>query len=235
MERTNLHRLQGVPMIPLHCQHITCRRPSWNGRSQRLVEDFSASFEEGTTTAFHESEEGGTGLLLGILGMIEAPDSGQLSVLDQAVLEMEPAAAHRLRDSTFGYLFTHPHLLPSFTVAENIAMPFLRLSGNSIDAARERVAEVLTLSNLDVSCANDAIASLDEDSQWRVAFARAIVHAPKILVAASPPASSLLPLARRYARQTGATVLWNAGSSNVTGQCDRVLSPKCPRISISAG
>lgn len=221
-------------MIPLHCQHITCHRLSWNGRSQRAVEDFSASFEQGTTTAFQESEDGGTGLLLGILGMIEPTDSGQISVLDHAVLEMDPAAAHRLRDTTFGYFFTHPHLLPSFTVAENIAMPYLRLCGNSIDAARERVAEVLVLADLDVSCANLAITDLDESSQWRVAFARSVVHSPKILVAVSPPAQFLLPLARRYARETGATVLWNAGMEDITGQCDRILAPHRTTISITA-
>ena len=221
-------------MIPLHCQHITCRRPSWNGRFQRAIEDFSANFEPGTATAFQESEDGGAGLLLGILGMIEPPDSGQISVLDHAVLEMDPAAAHRFRDTTFGYFFTHPHLLPSFTVAENIAMPFLRLCGNSIDAARERVAEVLVLADLDVSCANLGITDLDEASHWRVAFARSIVHSPKILIAVSPPALFLLPLARLYARQTGATVLWNAGDGNVTGQCDRILSPTHKKISITA-
>lgn len=212
-------------MIPLHCQNITCRKPSWNGRSYRAVQDFSGSFEEGTTTAFQETEDGGTGLLLGILGMIEAPDSGNISVLEHAVLEMELTAAHRLRDATFGYFFTHPHLLPSFTVAENIAMPYLRLCGNSIDAAREKVGEVLAWADLDVTCANLSIADLDEITHWRIAFARSIVHNPKILVAVSPPAPFLLPMARRYARQTGATVLWNAGTEDVTGQCDMVLSP----------
>lgn len=217
-------------MIPLHCQHITCRRPSWNGRAPRAVEDFSASFEAGTATAFQGAEDGEAGLLLGILGMIEAPDSGELSVLGQSVLEMESSAAHRLRDTAFGHLFTHPHLLPSFTVAENIAMPYLRLGGNSIDAARDRVAEVLALAGLEVSVANLPTAQLDEASHWRVAFARSIVNHPEILIAVSPPAPFLLPLACRYARENGVAVLWNAGTGDVAGYCDAILFPGGRRV-----
>jgi ABC-type proline/glycine betaine transport system ATPase subunit len=119
-------------------------------------------------------------------------------------------------------------------VAENIAMPFLRLFGNSIDAARARVAEVLDFVELDVSCANLLMGDLDEAAHWRVAFARSIAHQPKILIAVSPPALFLLPLARRYARQTGAAVLWNAGAADVRGLCERVLTPDCRMTSIPA-
>lgn len=220
-------------MTPLQCQHITCRRPSWNGRVPSAVRDFSANFSEGITTVFQGGEE--RGLLLSILGMIEPPDSGEIRVFGEAVLKMETAAAHRLRDGAFGYLFTHPHLLPSFTVAENIAMPYLRICGNAIEAARERVAEVLEMAELDRACANLAIGNLDEEAHWRVAFARSIVHSPKILVAVSPPALFLLPLAKCYAEQTGATVLWNAGTADVSGLCDRILYPGAAKSSTVLG
>jgi len=219
-------------MIPLQCQHITCRRPAWNGRAQRAVEDFSESFAAGSATAFQGGDSSDAALLLSILGLIEPPDSGWIGVLGESVLEMEASASHQFRDRVFGFLFTHPHLLPSFTVAENIAMPYLRLCGNSIEAARERVAEVLDMAGLDVSCANLAMGNLDEAAHWRVAFARSIAHQPKILIAVSPPALFLLPLARRFAQQTGAAVLWNAGAVDATGQCDRILSPGNRRIPI---
>ena len=210
-------------MIPLHCQHITCHRPAWNGRTPVAVVDFSDCFEEGTVTAFKGSRDGKTGLLMNILGMIERPDSGQIRVFGEAVLEMESEAARRLRDRTFGYLFTHPHLLPSFTVAENIAMPYLRHHGNAIDSARDRIAEVLAVSGLPLSSANLAVANLDEESLWRVAFARSIVHHPKILVAVSPPAAFLLPLAKAHAQATGMVVLWNTDDTRAVAPCDRIL------------
>jgi ABC-type lipoprotein export system ATPase subunit len=190
-----------------------------------VVEDFSGKFESGTTTAFRGAGESGIGLLLNILGMIERPDSGELRVLGQTVLDLEAAAACRLRDRAFGYLFTHPHLLPSFTVAENIAMPFLRLCGDSAEGARDRVDEVLEFAGLDGSQALSDIRDLDSESRWRVAFARSIVHRPAILVAVTPPAPFLLPLASRYSKEESACVLWNAGVENPADQCDRVLEP----------
>jgi ABC-type lipoprotein export system ATPase subunit len=212
-------------MIPILCQNISCHRPDWNGRSQGVVKNFTGRFEAGTTTAFREPGGRGVALLLNILGMIERPDSGSLCVLGQKVLELETNAAQHLRDKTFGYLFTHPHLLPTFTVAENIAMPFLRLCGDSSEGARDRVGEVLEFAGLDAGCASSDIKNLDVETQWRVAFARSIVHKPEILVAISPPASFLLPLARRYSREQGACVLWNAGSEHFPVECDRVIEP----------
>lgn len=220
-------------MTPLQCRNITCRKPSPNGGAPNAVLDFSGNFSAGSTTVFQGREE--SGLLLSILGMIEPPDSGEIRVFGESVLEMETSAAHRFRDGAFGYLFTHPHLLPSFTVAENIAMPFLRICGNSIDAARERVAEVLEMAELDGACANLAVGDIDESAHWRAAFARSIVHRPKILVAVSPPPLFLLPLARRYAEKTGAAVLWNAGSADVGGLCDRILHPGTTMTSPAPG
>jgi ABC-type ATPase involved in cell division len=103
-------------------------------------------------------------------------------------------------------------------------MPYLRHHGNSIDSARDRIAEVLEVSGLPLSSANLAVANLDEESLWRIAFARSIVHHPKILVAVSPPAAFLLSLAKAYALATGLVVVWNAGDTSIVGPCDRLLA-----------
>jgi ABC-type lipoprotein export system ATPase subunit len=190
-----------------------------------MVENFSARFERGTATAFRETGGCGTGLLLNILGMIERPDSGHLEVLGRPALDLVTGDALRLRDQSFGYLFTHPHLLPSFTVGENIAMPFLRLREDSAEEAGERVGEVLEFAGLAKSLASSPTKSLDAETLWRIAFARAIVHGPEIMVAISPPALFLLPLARRYARERGACVLWNVGDANPEADCDRMIEP----------
>jgi len=212
-------------MTSIHCRNITCRRTAWNGRPRDEVRNFSGEFEAGTATAFRGPEECGIGLLMNVLGMIERPDSGDLTVLGRTVLDLETNAARELRDRTFGFLFTHPHLLPTFTVAENIAMPFLRLRDDSAEEAGARVSEVLAFSGLEESTGKADAAELDLESLWRVAFARAIVHRPEILVAVSPPARFLLPLAARYARENGACVLWNAGQDGEACECDRVIEP----------
>lgn len=216
-------------MTSIHCRNITCRRTTLNGHPRDEVRNFSGEFEAGTATAFRGPEDRGIGLLMSVLGMIERPDSGDLRVLGQTVLDLETNAARELRDRTFGFLFTHPHLLPTFTAAENIAMPLLRLCRDSVEEAGARVAEVLAFSGLEESVGRAHAEDLDGESLWRVAFARSIVHRPEILVAISPPARFLLPLAARYARETGACVLWNAGEDGETFECDRVIEPAFAR------
>jgi ABC-type lipoprotein export system ATPase subunit len=218
-------------MLPLQYQHITCRSPAWNGRTQRAVEDFSKSFASESTTAFHGGYSSKAALLLSIPGMIKPPDSAWIGVLGESVLTMETSAAHQSRDTAFGFLCTHPHLLPSFSVAENIAAPCLRLCGKSIDAARKRVAEVFHMSEINASRANLARCILDEAAHWRVPFAHSIAHHPKILVTVSPPALLLLPQAKRYDQQTGAAALWTAGSLDATRMCDRILHPGSAKTS----
>ncbi len=221
------------PMTPLRCINICCRRSAANPQRHVGVEDFSAAFQGGEVTGFHGSDSHGREHLLSVLGMIEKPDAGSLEVLNQDVSKMSEADAARLRDTAFGYLFTHPHLLPSFTVAENVAMPFFRICGQGEDAARER-----TLAALDFVGAASLhamlVGNLDDATHWRVAFARAIVHSPAVLVAVSPPSDLLMPFARRFADSFGAAVLWNAADNGMLPMADCMveLNPPSSRCAL---
>ncbi len=105
-------------MSLLRCENITCRSTA-NTFRQGLIEGVSASFESGDLTGFCGSDTAAKELLLSILGLIERPDRGSLVLFDQEVSELSEPVSTKPRDTSFGYLFTHPHLLPSFTVAEN--------------------------------------------------------------------------------------------------------------------
>lgn len=214
-------------MIPLRCINICCRRSAANSQRHIGVEDFSATFKSGEITAFHGSDSHGGEHLLSVLGMIEKPDAGSLEVLNQNVSKMSEADAARLRDTAFGYLFTHPHLLPSFTVAENVAMPFFRICGQGEDAARERTLAALDFVGT-ASLHAMLVGNLDDATQWKVAFARAIVHSPAVLVAVSPPSGLLMPFARRFADSFGAVVLWNATGNGMLPMADCMIELDLP-------
>ena len=209
-------------MTPLRCINICCRRSGANPARHAVVEDFSADFKGGEVTGFIGSDSDGKELLLGVLGMIEKPDSGSLEVLDHDVLKMSEPDAVRHRDTTFGYLFTHPHLLPSFTVAENVAMPFFRICGQDEGDARERTLRALEFAGI-AGLHGIPVGNLDDVSHWRVAFARSIVHSPAVLVAISPPSDLLLPFARRFADSFGTAVLWNGLGNDLFPFADCVL------------
>src|SRR5205085_3187599 len=78
-------------------------------------------------------------------------------------------------------LFAEAFLLDSFTVIENIAIPFFKISGADIDSARERTRSLLDFIGLR-ELANAAIRSLSLFDQHLVALARALVHRPEILI-----------------------------------------------------
>jgi ABC-type lipoprotein export system ATPase subunit len=207
--------VQKNPMSPLRCENISCRRAASNETRSRFIEDFSAVFESGDITGFCGSDTEEMDLLLNILGMIERPDSGRLEVLDREVLTMPAAESMQHRDTSFGYLFTHPHLLPSFTVAENVAMPFFRICGRDDEAeARECTLKALEFTGV-ADLHGVPVGELHEPANWRVALARAIVHSPAVLIAVSPPSPLLLPLVRRLADEFGTAVLWNGEKTDL--------------------
>jgi ABC-type lipoprotein export system ATPase subunit len=215
------------PMTPLRCINICCRRSAANPARYAVVEGFSADFKVGEVTGFLGSDFHSKELLLGILGMIEKPDGGSLEVLGHDVLKMSEPDAARHRDITFGYLFTHPHLLPSFSVAENVAMPFFRICGQDEGDARERTLAALEFAGI-ADLHGMLVGNLDDAAHWRVAFARAIVHSPAVLVAISPPSDLLLPFARRCADLFGTSVLWNGVGGDLLALADSVLEMNEP-------
>ena len=192
-----------------------------------MVEDFSADFKGGEVAGFLGSDPHDKEHLLSVLGMIEKPDGGSLEVLGHDVLKMSETDTARLRDTTFGYLFTHPHLLPSFTVAENVAMPFFRICGVDGGAARVRSLAALEFVGI-VALHGILVGNLDDAAHWKVAFSRAIVHSPAVLVAISPPSDLLLPFARRFADSFGTAVLWNGLSNDLLPLADCVLEMNAP-------
>lgn len=201
-------------MIPLRCENLTCLLA--DGTSSR---ELTASFGPGSFWGFcgPDSER-----ILNVLGVIDRPGRGRLEVLGMNVLAMSEPSARAWRDRCFGFLFTHPHLLPSFTVAENVAMPFFRLCSRDPALAKRRTLEILDFMEI-ADLESSAVGDLDNASTWRVAMARAIVHRPPVLMAVSPPDPLLIPFARRLAKETGTAVLWNGERKNLLRQADGIL------------
>lgn len=207
-------------MCALRCENIRCLGPGAGALGRAVIEDFSATFQGGKVTGFCGCDDAGKEVLLTLLGMIERPDGGCLLVRGREVLKMPDAVALKVRDTSFGYLFTHPHLLPSFTVAENVAMPFLRICGEA--DYRERTLAALEFAGV-AALHSVPVEDLDDAEHWRVAFARAIVHSPPVLIAVSPPSPILLPLARRLADEMGTAVLWNGAKGDLLPFADTLI------------
>lgn len=204
------------------CEDLACARSNWNNSGPGRVSDFSATFEAGEFIGFCGPDGCGKGLLLNVIGLLEKADSGRLVLLDHDASEFSEEDFSTFRNEACGFLFSHPYLLPSFTVAENVAMPLFRICGGGAAEARERTREVLDFAGIG-GFETPRAGNLDPALRWRAAFARALVHEPRILIAISPPDPDLLPLAKQAAEKFHLTVLWAGEREAVSFYADRII------------
>jgi lipoprotein-releasing system ATP-binding protein len=91
----------------------------------------------GQMLAIVGSSGSGKSTLLHILGTLDQPDSGEVSLLGQAVARLSANAKARLRNEKLGFIYQFHHLLMDFTALENVAMPLL-IRGESDQKAKQK-------------------------------------------------------------------------------------------------
>lgn len=207
----------------LSCETLSCHRDDWNNIGPSSVASVSAAFSMGEFCGFAGSDTSGKELLLNILGLLEPPDSGNIVVGEKPVEAWEPEKIQPLRNESFGFMFEHPCLLASFSVAENVAMPLFRFCGGDPLTARKRTLEILDFCGI-THLEGILAGRLDPAERRITALARALVHEPDILVVISPQTNDeLLLLARRVATDLGLCVLWAGQSEQLQPVVHRLL------------
>ncbi len=122
--------------------------------------------------------------LISIIAGILTPNSGTYTVLGQDIQRMSNRKRLDFRAQNIGFIFQSFNLLPSLTIAENVAIPCI-INGMSRLKALARAKELLAEVGLK-GRENSLPSLLSGGQQQRVAIARAVVHDPKILVCDEP-------------------------------------------------
>jgi putative ABC transport system ATP-binding protein len=126
----------------------------------------------------------GKSTLLGLIGLLDVPSGGTISVDGQEIGSYDDRAVSALRNRTFGFVFQRGHLIPDLRVVDNVELPLLyrRLSHRE----RRRLA-LAALERVDLaSRAHHFPSELSGGQQQRVALARAIAGCPQVLLADEP-------------------------------------------------
>ncbi|OHC65693.1 MAG: ABC transporter ATP-binding protein [Rhodocyclales bacterium RIFCSPLOWO2_02_FULL_63_24] len=173
----------------------------------------------------------GKSTLLNCIAGLEPADRGAILVGREArdIVRLDEAARAALRASAIGFVFQAFHVLPTLSVAQNIAVPLL-LSGVAAHQHAARIEGLLARVGL-AGFGPRWPASLSGGELQRVAIARALVHQPALILADEPTgnldprtADEILALLLERVREQGASALIVTHSQHVAQCCDRILT-----------
>ena len=195
----------------------------------RAVSSVSFSIEQGEFSSLIGQSGSGKSTLLNLLGLLDTPTSGTVSIDGTDASALNRKARARLRGAKIGFVFQFHHLLPEFSVFENMTMP-IRVGGGSVgDAERERVRELLELLGL-AGLADKNANQLSGGQKQRVAIGRALMHDPPIILADEPTGnldtantSAVYELFRDINRERGTCLLIVTHDRSVAEMTDRIL------------
>jgi len=152
--------------------------------SLTVVNDVSLTVRKGEVVSIIGPSGAGKSTLLHLLGALDKPDSGTISIDGVQVAKMPPKKQASFRNSHLGFVFQFHHLLPEFSAAENVAVP-LWISGRGKKEALKTAEEMLRRVGLGGRLDNKP-GELSGGEQQRVAIARALVNRPAIVMADEP-------------------------------------------------
>lgn len=202
----------------------------------RAVDGLSLRIEAGEFLSIVGPSGSGKTTLLHILGLLDTPDSGSVSLDGLQVTGLSPKELTRLRREKIGFVFQEFNLLPVLNALENVELP-LRYLGLSAGERRRRALQALEMVGLSNRAYNRP-RQLSGGEQQRVAIARALVTDP-VLVLADEPTGELdsyntcrvIELMRDLNRETGQTFAIVTHDPMVADHTRRIVSLRDGKVS----
>ena len=151
------------------------------------LKNVDLTLNKGEFTGLVGPSGSGKTTLLNIIGGLDSPSEGQVSVLGQALNDTSHGDRARLRRKHMGFIFQSYNLLPVYTVFENVELPLIL---NKVDSKEREEKVTQAIEWVGLSNKTDSRpAMLSGGECQRTAIARAIVHQPALVLADEPTAN----------------------------------------------
>lgn len=193
------------------------------------VDGISLSFEEGEFAAIVGPSGSGKTTLLNILGGLDKPSDGEITIGNVKINELSPSKLIDFRLHNIGFVFQAYNLIPVLTAKENVEF-IMDLQGKSKAEKDKRTKELLEEVGLGERM-NSRPNKLSGGQQQRVAVARALASKPKFVLADEPTANldsktteNLLDIMEKLNREENVTFIFSTHDPRVVKKARRVIT-----------
>lgn len=197
-----------------------------------IIKDVNIHVNAGEFVVIMGKSGSGKSTLLGLLAALDYPDNGSVELSEQTLSSLDEDSLAVIRQRDMGFVFQSFHLLPTLTVAENIAFP-LDIARRPNKARVDELIEAVGLSHRRNSLPNQ----LSGGEQQRTAVARALVAQPKIVFADEPTgnldeqnAAQVMQLLLNLRQQVGSALVVVTHDPALAAMADRVITMHDGRV-----